>query len=118
MMQFYMKRIQAQLSPDLLRRDWGPHPHAGHCYVASEALWHLTDCCMLPYRARDDNGIVHWWLQAFRTPLPFAIYDCTAGQYTDFGLTPPYEKGKCGGFLTKQPSKRAQILIKKVLDSM
>jgi len=99
-------RIQAALSPDLLKPGYEhAHPLGGHCYVASEALWHLTGCVLHVYRARDPQGITHWWLQDGDK-----IIDPTAAQYT----TPPYEQGRRAGFLTKNPSRRARILMEKL----
>lgn len=63
-------------------------------------MWH-------PVRARDEDGVVHWWLEDEKG----AILDPTAEQYTDLGKTPPYSKGRRGGFLTKAPSYRARTIL-------
>ena len=86
----------------------------GHCYVASEALYHLffKYIGFKPYRAKDKEGITHWWLQN----KGGYIIDPTATQYYDRGLYPPYKKGKCGGFLTKWPSLRAKILMIRIVE--
>lgn len=112
-----MKKIQSCLSPDLLKKEYRDenaiNPMFGHCYVASEVLYHklsvygnYSAAC-----ARDDNGIVHWWIVDNDTG---EIYDTTADQYYSKGLTPPYNKGRKTGFLTKLPSKRAQKVIAKM----
>jgi len=36
----------------------------GHCYVATEGLYHLLQSSeYFPHCARDEDGIVHWWLE-------------------------------------------------------
>jgi hypothetical protein len=99
--------VQQHLTPDLLKPEHRgqEHPHAGHCYVASEALYHLglKELGYTPVRGRDPNGVMHWWL---RGPEGH-IVDATAGQYTH----PPYAEGVPGGFLTKRPSMRAIALL-------
>lgn len=108
-----IKTIQSYLTEDLLKpqyRNTGI-PFFGHCYVACEAIYHLTGCTLKPVRAKDDTGIVHWWLvDGFGN-----IIDPTKEQYEFVGIKPPYEKGRGGGFLTKNPSKRAQKVIDLVL---
>ena len=111
-------QIQKVLSPDLLKPEframYNPsNPMAGHCYAASEALYHLlggTKSGYTPHRGKDELGITHWWLQNSNGK----IVDPTAEQYLSVGRTPPYENGKGGGFLTKQPSKRAREIIRRV----
>lgn len=104
--------IRSNLTRDLLNDDYGPHPLAGHCYVASEVLYHLIgrENGLFPVRARDARGICHWWLENDEGD----IFDITAEQYTDVGLTPPYASGRAGGFLTKEPSKRARKLMERL----
>lgn len=110
-----IEAIRKQLTPDLLKpeyRENSPHPMFGHCYVATETLWHLTGQRLKIYRARDTEGIVHWWLQDNLGNR----YDPTYDQYTDLGKTPPYDKGKASGFLTgAKPSKRTQTLMKRIV---
>jgi hypothetical protein len=103
-------------TPDLLkpafRRQWTPaNPSYGFCYIASEALWHTgaREQGYVPHCGRDDAGVVHWWLQRVED-----ILDPTADQYLSQGLTPPYARGRGCGFLTRQPSKRAQTLIERM----
>ncbi len=102
-------KVLDNLTPDLLKKGFGgKHPLSGHCYVATEALYHLMeDKSYFPVRAKDINGVTHWWLENDKGQ----IIDLTREQYTDM---PPYEAGKRGGFLTKNPSKRAQELIRRV----
>jgi hypothetical protein len=109
-------KIKDALSPDLLKKQYRQqnigNPMFGHCYVATEALFHiLKDARYVPMRGRDDAGIVHWWLTDKTTG---EILDPTSEQYTSKGLTPPYDKGKGGGFLTREPSRRCLTLMQKL----
>lgn len=109
-----IKRIQSVLKPSLLKKGYGgEHPLSGHCYAASEALYHALGgrvSSWFPVRAKDDTGIVHWWLEDEEG----RILDPTAAQYTDLDRTPPYAKGRRGGFLTREPSKRARIILQEI----
>jgi hypothetical protein len=113
-------RIIAALTPDLLKPAYRflyhpDNPTAGHCYHASEALFHLLGgqkSEWVPTRAKDDEGITHWWLE---NRTNGARLDPTSEQYFQGNRTPPYETGKRGGFLTKGPSKRARALLSAVL---
>lgn len=87
-----------------------PNPLTGHCYVASEALWHIMgghESGWVPQNVKHE-GDQHWYLRHSQTG---EILDPTAGQFK----TPvPYHQGRGRGFLTKQPSKRAQELINRI----
>jgi len=87
-----------------------PNPLAGHCYVASEALWHMMgghESGWVPQNVKHE-GDQHWYLRHSKTGQ---ILDPTASQFR----TPvPYHQGRGRGFLTKQPSKRAQEVINRV----
>jgi hypothetical protein len=110
-------KIRSALTPDLLKPSYqeenAGNPMFGHCYVATEALFHLLpdrkNYCAC--RGRDDRGIVHWWLVNRTTN---EIYDVTADQYLSKGLDPPYARGKRSGFLTNDPSKRCRMLLDRV----
>jgi len=113
--------IQMSLTPDLLKKKYRVtnknNPMFGHCYVATETLYHLlkkynTDdySNYKPCRGRDNKESVHWWLQDDQGN----ILDPTESQYISKGLKPPYEKGRRGGFLTSKPSNRSKIVIKRV----
>jgi hypothetical protein len=81
------------------------YPLAGLCYVLSEAFYHMhPNLNLRPVRARY-YGMCHWWLEDQNG----RVIDFTAGQYTK---PFPYHKGVPGGFLTKQPSKRTQEIIR------
>jgi hypothetical protein len=82
----------------------------GNCYVTSEALYHLLDgkdggwTPMQMYHEGDS----HWFL---RHESGF-ILDATQLQ---FNRVPDYSKAVGKGFLTKHPSKRATLLMRKIL---
>ena len=113
----WIEKIQKSLSPDLLKKEYQKgnqnNPFYGHCYVATEVLYHLMNskevkpCC-----GKDEQGVVHWWLQYKNSGKRI---DVTSEQYSSVDKTPPYDVGRGCGFLTKQPSKRAQIVINKVM---
>lgn len=107
------KKIRQNLSKELLSGKYhnlSHHPLAGHCYVASEAAHHLLKRIGVhstPMQATVD-GISHWWLRLDDG----SVLDITSDQFDD--PAPFYKVGKGKGFLTKKPSKRAQILIDRV----
>lgn len=114
-----IEKIQKSLTPDLLKKQYrernATNPMFGHCYVATEAFFHLTKSTFPGrfsiYHGRDDEGIVHWWLHDNQS---VKILDITADQYYSLHKTPPYENGRRGSFLTNEPSKRAVIVMEKV----
>lgn len=105
------RRIRAALTPDLLKPEYraNPRPYAGHCYVASEAYFHLAGGKQAGLKAKGcvHEGAQHWWLedQAGR------VIDLTAEQ---FATPVPYDQGRGRGFLTREPSRRAQTVIARV----
>lgn len=110
------QKIMNNLSQDLLSNKFKgeiKNNYSGHCYLASETLFHLTGGkdVWLVRNARDSDNIVHWWLINKESN---DIVDLTKRQYTDFNIKPPYENGKPGFFLTKKPSKRCLQLINKI----
>ena len=118
--QSLIKKIQSVLTPDLLNPEWAKkletgkhHPYAGHCYAASEALYHLLggkEKGYKPMRGKGLNNESHWWI----VDKDGNKLDPTAEQFYFVGLKPPYEAGKGNGFLTKTPSKRAKEIISKI----
>lgn len=87
------------------------HPLAGHCYVASEAYYHLS------HRQEDltvcrtnVDGVTHWFLED-DTGESVVFIDLTADQ---FDQDIPYTERTRTGFLTSEPSKRAQAVIEAV----
>lgn len=105
-------RVVQSLDDSLRRKPWKGNPNllAGHCYVASEALYYLLggkSSGLTPQVIRHEDS-PHWFLKSDNG----MVYDPTAGQFK----TPvPYEQGRGCGFLTNKPSKRAQILIDRVM---
>jgi hypothetical protein len=80
----------------------------GNCYHTSEALYHLfggKEAGWKPMHLKHE-GSSHWYLKHSTTNQ---IIDPTRSQFKTF---PAYANGKGKGFLTKQPSKRAQELMK------
>lgn len=109
--------IQESLSPDLLKPEYREanksNPMFGHCYVASEALFHALGGFSMswrPVRARDLEGIVHWWLE----DEAGGILDPTADQYLSQNKEPPYAQGRKAGYLTRDPSKRSRVLLDRI----
>jgi len=108
-----IRAIQSVLSDDLLKKNYlkivNRHLTTGHCYAASEAAFHLLGGGRdwMAVCGRDESG-THWWLKHKHTHM---VLDITAEQFTVFGKKPPYQNSKPCGFLTKTPSKRAQIIL-------
>ncbi|MCW4026230.1 MAG: hypothetical protein NWE76_01940 [Candidatus Bathyarchaeota archaeon] len=103
------KEVQANLSDDLRKKEYQGHPNPlyGHCYVASETLYHILGAEKSDYCATrvKHEGTTHWYLTHKKTG---DIIDPTRDQFE----TPvPYDEGVRAGFLTKEPSKRAKTLM-------
>lgn len=118
-LQELVSKIQDSLTPDLLKKPYrernATNPMFGHCYVATEAMYHMTKekypGRFTIFHGKDDEGIVHWWLHDNEQ---IKILDITADQYYSAGKVPPYVKGRRGSFLTNDPSKRAVTLMNRV----
>jgi hypothetical protein len=107
-----IKKLKKNLSDDLRKKQFKGSKNylKGHCYVATEALFHLLGGLKsqwVPHSMKVDKEI-HWFLKSKSTGK---ILDPTAKQFNFFL---DYEKGRGRGFLTKEPSKRARILIERV----
>ena len=104
--------IRLNLTDELRKKEFRGNPNklAGHCYVASEVFYHLTGKKLTAMVMRLDSGGTHWFLKDSHGN----IVDITASQ---FSHPINYSKAKPIGFLTKQPSKRAKILIKRINSS-
>ena len=89
---------------DLRRAPWkgSDRPTAGHCYVASEVLYHHLGGKSAGYTVwgMKWEESQHWWLRA---PGGYWI-DPTGDQFDTY---PPHAEGKRRSFLTNAPSKRA-----------
>lgn len=114
----YIEIIHESLSKDLLKKQYQAdydnlHFTTGHCYIASEAIYHAFGGKekWSAYAGRDHNNGTHWWLKNKDTG---EIVDPTKEQYTSLGIEPPYDKGRPCAFLTREPSQRAQKLIARI----
>jgi hypothetical protein len=117
-----IKRIQSVLTPDLLKPEYrslnARNPMYGHCYAATEALYYLLQrapdasryASFKPHRAKDDQGVTHWWLEDYAG----VRLDPTADQYLQGGRRPPYESGRRCGFLSQKASNRAVAIMRRV----
>lgn len=90
----FKQKIKSNLTPDLLnskyREQNKTNPMFGHCVVVTQALYYLFDTDkLIPYRAEDSKGEIHWWIQDGKK-----IIDIVKSQYTLQGLTPPYDNKK------------------------
>lgn len=81
----------------------------GHCYVASEAAYYLLGGKEEGWKSYHIKhlGASHWFLKH----KDGTILDLTANQ---FKVPINYDKALGKGFLTKEPSKRACLLMKKI----
>lgn len=77
-----------------------------HCYVASEALYHLLCGSAKPMHMKV-HDLNHWFLL-----VDGVVIDITADQ---FDSPVDYECARGKGFLTKEPSKRCQELMRRVI---
>lgn len=105
--------VRDSLTPDLRKKEYqdNPNPMAGHCYVASEAVYHTVggkEAGWKPMSIQHEGG-PHWYLKNDELGI---IVDPTADQFK----TPvPYDEGRGTGFLTRQPSKRAKVVLDRLL---
>lgn len=107
------EKIRNALTPELLKEPYRSkvqsgeaHPKTGHCYVASEAYFHMMggkEAGLKPMSIQHEGG-PHWWIRDGNG----RDIDLTHEQFK----TPvPYHQGVGKGFLTKEPSKRAATVI-------
>jgi 8-oxo-dGTP pyrophosphatase MutT (NUDIX family) len=101
--------VRRHLSDDLRRAPYkgNPNPMAGHCYVASEALYHMLGGKQSPWVPQyvHHEGSPHWFLKHRGTG---EVLDATSEQFK----TPvPYHASVGKGFLTRDPSARARTVI-------
>lgn len=98
--------VTSQLTDELRRPPWrgAKNPLAGHCYVACEAIYHLSGRKLRPHFIRV-NGGPHWFLRDAKGE----VCDPTASQFT--GGPVDYSQGRGKGFLTVKPSARCQVIL-------
>lgn len=82
----------------------------GNCYVTCEALYHLIGGKKSGWKpmVMRHEGDTHWFL----LHKSGTVLDPTVKQ---FKKKPDYTKARGCGFLTKKPSKRAKIMMEKLL---
>jgi hypothetical protein len=107
-----VRQVQGALTPELLHPEHpgGKGPLAGHCYVATQALWHLMGGAQsgyTPHSGPAPGGDTHWWLVQQKTGK---VLDPTSSQFPRYD----YAKGTGRGFLTKDPSQRARVVMSRV----
>lgn len=104
------KKIINNLDDSFLKKEYlndkRRNKYTGHCYVASEVYYHLSNEKLEVYHIRHE-ATTHWFLKDSKG----CIIDLT---YKQFKTEVPYELGRRGFFLTKSPSKRSKRLINKI----
>lgn len=93
-------------------------PLYGCCYVLSEALYHMLPGAFAwkvkwwkPATVRVPGYAgpgAHWFLRRLLPGQDTAILDLTAKQFT---VPVPYDEARGRGFLTREPSHRAKLVI-------
>lgn len=123
------EKIRNALTPDLLKPKWRRIAEqkncrvTGHCYAASEAVFHLLGGAkagwvpqVLSHKTWPKGlkaGQTHWFIKNYRTG---AVIDATSEQFLP--LVPDYPAATGSGFLTREPSKRASVIMERVLASI
>ncbi len=99
-----VQAVQAALTPELLKPEYREanerHPLAGHCYVATEALFHLLGGRESEWQSMhtEHEGVEHWWL---RSKADGSVLDATAEQ---FETLVPYDDVVRGWELSLPPA--------------
>lgn len=106
-----MRMVRSVLSDDLRSPQYRGHHNINHgqCYVAAEALYHLTRRELLPCHVRLDDGTVHWFLR-----YGAVVVDPTADQFSPPITYRVYGSGIGSGFLSREPSIRAREVMRRV----
>ena len=112
----WMRRIQEALSFDLLskplKKSVSPEAHyvRGHCYVATEAAYHLfaKEAGFKPYSVKCSDGGTHWWLVHSDRKVVLDVTEPQIAAGFDYGKRPQF-------FQTPAPSMRAVVLLIRVL---
>lgn len=106
------KIFESVWSKDMLhekyRDKWNPSvPSTGQCYITSEVLYHLLkDEHSVKVKRMKWGGTTHWFLE-----VDGQILDLTSDQ---FDQPPDYDQATGTFFLTSSPSKRSQMLKKRL----
>jgi hypothetical protein len=111
-----LKRLQAagRKSGDLIKGEYRSLDRSeielnGLCYVLSECMYHLFPGTFKPHRISWDGVSTHWFLRS----ADGAVLDGIAENGEMCFRPSAYEGARRVGFLSKQPSKRARILLKR-----
>ena len=98
------RKIKAALRQ--IPREKGQHPASGLCYPASEAFYHAVGGKAAGYTPMQlkHEGVSHWWVRGPKGE----VYDLTEDQFKG---AVPHGKSRGRGFLTSEPSERAEILL-------
>lgn len=106
--EIFMAKLQQALREEDRLPKYRGHPNIlrGQCYVAAEVLYHWNTGLFKSYSMRVGDE-VHWFLRS----RSGKVYDPTAGQFSE---PLDYSKGVGRGFLTNQPSKRAQRVMERM----
>jgi len=103
----------ALLTPEYRKQSDGQHKTFGHCYTVTEFLYHQWGRTRgykpQVVRVPEANNTTHWYL---KHPKTGHIVDGTKEQFEFKNIHIPYENGRGSGFLTKDPSHRAQELAR------
>lgn len=113
------KAIVSHLSPELLpikyRAKNADNPMFGHCHTASGCLYKVFGCQSVHmYRALDDNGIWHWWIQDHEGQ----IIDLTASQYPKAVVKRLYRRGAKAGLLPFNYRQRVKTVLSSVCNDL
>ncbi len=109
------RAVGESLTPELLHSPYREKvergecdPVTGHCYVASEAAFHMLGGKASGYRPMfiRHEGSPHWFLRGPEGE----VVDITAAQFEE---PVPYGEGVGKGFLTREPSRRARVVIER-----
>jgi len=103
--------LRTQASDKFLKPEYrdNENPYYGHCYVASEVLFHKLGGKKEGYTVHRMNheNTSHWFIKSQNG----RILDPTVLQ---FRTKPNYDQAKRSAFLTQAPSKRAQQMEKQI----
>lgn len=89
---------------------YNENPLTGLCYTFSEAIYHLSEDPLEPWWVRYGyrQHQTHWFL---KLAADGTIVDVTGSQFADMDAYAMYDHARRRAFLTKEPSKRAQVVI-------
>jgi len=107
--------IKQNLKSDLIPKKWKTkshfYPMFGHCHNAAGCLYKVFGPDSLYMYRGFDGEIYHWW----NIDNTGKLIDLTSEQYTNFGKTPPYDRGEKAGLLGFEYKKRVLKLYERVM---